>query len=258
MQSLALLCCLFFVVGILGSFLPTVFLGLSRDFSFDITVSNKDRLVFTSQASEVQSFTFYSEGDLSDNIAFYLYGIWTDKDDNGSHWSSAETSARFYLVKTRNKLPVERYDVTSMMQNGAQTRAEQNIEDNLEKLCNSLYDFAAVLVDEHSNHFSNVIKIHANIDILLPEIPKLFYGILSKALEPFNPTIGAEMPPVVHMGKEGKPARVGTPKDFNYTWQIGEGVRDTQTLSLEYDRGIFRCIIDSTQPSFKQLISSIV
>lgn len=243
--------------------LPSDFLGLARDFQYDLTVANHDRLVFSAKASGVHSFTFYSEGDLSDNLAFYLYGTWiwdyisppTAKSAGQSSWNS--TDARFFLVKTRSKLPVERYDVTEILVDVELTHPQQNIMNNLERLCESLFQFGAILKQEWAAESQKEHYIHANVNALLPDTPTLFRGIFAKSIANFESTIDSEMGTVVSAIKSRRLGRLTPPEDFNYTWQVGENEQDTETLTLNYDRGFFKVIVDSVYPDFKTLIEAL-
>lgn len=249
-----------FVALVLCNSLPSDFLGLSRDFFFDVTVQDKDRLSFSSQGSGVQQFTFYSEGDLSDNMAFYLYGTWTWA-INENHWTSHNDSdARFHLVKTRNKLPVERYDVTNIIKTSQEdhlNRQERNIMQNLARLCEPLHNFMQVLRAERSQPFTNHANLDANINMLTPEIPLIFRGIFAKTLESFGSTMEAEFSSIIPAPRGNRPVHLQPPEDFNYTWQQEGAESRVETLALNYDRGKFRVIIDSAQESFKSILKSL-
>lgn len=235
---------------LLAQSLPSDFLGLARDFSYDLTVANADRLLFSSQASGIQAFTFYSEGDLSDNIAFYLYSLWTW--EPGQHWTGSGSDVRFFLVKTRSRLPVERYNITPIIEGTRnRTQTEENIMENLRRLCAPVHRLIEGLQQERAAPHGHDARLHPSIEHLTPEIPRLFRTLLSRALAGFEARIDESLPSLPAPRK--RMVRVAPPSDFAYTWQETAANGQPETATLSYDRGAFRAIVHCAQPSFGAL-----
>lgn len=251
--------CLLLAQFVWANYLPSDFLGLARDFTYDVTVANHDRLTFTSQASGIQTFTFYSEGDLTDDLAFYLYGLWSWTP--GQHWSTNQSGANFVLVKTKQKLPVERYDIIAIMdQTRSLTPAEQNIMNNLSRVCESLYSFILELRKERLRDHPYHSRIHENLHVLLPEMPSIFKGILAKAIEGFDAKIDEDLTSTSDLqAKSHRPVHLNAPADFHYTWQIpSQSVPgNVETATVRYDRGNLKILVDSTAKEFADLINAI-
>lgn len=239
----------------LGNALPSDFLGLARDFTFDITVANHDRLSFSSQASGIQSFTFYSEGDLTDNLAFYLYGLWTF--ESGQHWNHNGTDARFFLVKTKNRLPVERYEITAIVEGSNQVSStHRNILLNLKKLCESMYELIGGMRHERTHDLKYEESLHPSLDALIPEIPSVFRALLAKTTLGFYDHMDANLPSFVPQ-KARSLERIKVPEDFNYTWQAADANNYIETLSVSYYRGSFRVILGSGFDDFSEIVEAV-
>jgi hypothetical protein len=212
-------------------------LGLARDFIFDITAANNDRIVFSSQGSGIQSLTFYSEGDLTDDLAFYLYGIWTF---DGVTVPPADL--RLILLKTRNGLPAERYNVTDFVTRPHHlSPALANIATGLNQQCATLADFLGHLQEDRFRPSAWRPDLPGNFQAFLPHFPDLLEDLLAKALIPFRPELEANIPTYGALTGIGR--QTGKPDDFHYTWQK-QVDHAMETLGLNYERGVFRMVME--------------
>lgn len=227
-------------------------LGLARDFVFDITSGNKDRIIFSSQGSGVQTFTYYSEGDLTDNIAFYLYGLWTFDEKV----TVPPADLKLTLLKTRAGLPSERYQVTDLMTGGRSgiSQSSTNIMSALGQQCLTLRDFITYLqADRMSRSSSLRDRLHSTMEAFLPKFPSFFESLLAKALIPFQSNLNANLPQVSPLTGIGR--QVSKPNDFNFTWQkLVDGM--VETLSIVYDRGVFRLILEASTEGILDLLQT--